>query len=216
MIVAPQHRIGGTQIAKILGMSKYGGPRAAYDYIVHDKQQKASKLMDRGSREEPRVREMFVKETGAVLLPYPGRDVVNQKYAYASISPDDFALLRGADFTIDYKTVSIWAQHQWGEAIDAVPVHYALQLRWAMMVTEKPKAALYAAFGEDLDDFSKFAIRTCRLYELERDLEIEAAMQTMAERFWVDHVLANNRPPPDPKPVKKHKQEMTNVRAPTG
>lgn len=201
-------RIGGTDIAKLFGLSKYGGPRSVYDRLVIGTESKRTPVMERGNREEPRIRQMFVDETCAILAPHPGRDMVNPKYEFASISPDDFAMLCGEDTTIDYKSVSVWAAKKWGTSHDAMPDDYAMQIRWAMAVTEKNHAACYTAFGEDLDDFRVFAIRWCRLYRIERDIEIEAAMLDVAERFWVDHVLPGKPPQPDPKPAKKPKQQL--------
>ncbi len=61
----PARRVGATDVAKLLGLSKYGGPRAVYDRIVGGVDIVSTPLMQRGIREEPRILGLFVAETGA-------------------------------------------------------------------------------------------------------------------------------------------------------
>ncbi len=102
--------------------------------------------------------------------------------------------------------MSVFAAHKYGTADDAVPPDYGIQVRWAMAVTGKPKAVLYAAFGEDQDCYNTFDVRFTRVYRFTRDAEIEAAMFSVAERFWTEHVLPGIPPPPDPKKTRAKKQ----------
>jgi hypothetical protein len=178
-----------------------------YERIISGIQQPRKPVMDRGTREEPRIRCSFVTEHGIKLEPHPGRDVLNSKYRFASVSPDDFCIFRGLDTTVDYKSVSIWAAKKWGTATEAMPDDIAMQVRWAMAITERPRAVVYAAFGEDLrigeNPCAEFAIRWCRTYVLDRDLDFERAMLHVAESFWLNHIEALVPPPADPKPTRR-------------
>lgn len=195
----PARRVGATDIAKLLGLSKYGGPRAVYDRIVGGQDIPVTPLMQRGIREEPRILGLFAQETGAQLAETKPGIIQHPTREYATVSPDHFAHVWDADYTVELKSVSVFASHKYGTADDAVPDDYGAQVRWAMAVTGKPRAVLYAAFGEDDKCYTTFDIRFCRVYRFERDAEIEAAMFSVAERFWFENVLAGVRPPPDPK-----------------
>lgn len=193
----PVRKIGGTDIPMLLGLSKYGGPKEVFERLVLGKELPWNPKMGRGNREEPRVRRLFVERFGAELAPRPEKFILQHpRHEFATVSPDDFGSLFGVDGTIDYKSVVQWALRSekpgevWGpEFSDIVPFHIACQLHWAMEVGDKDTAFVFAAFGEDLDNDTRFDISETRLYRLERDREMAAWMLEVAERFYRDHVL---------------------------
>jgi predicted phage-related endonuclease len=206
----PARRIGGTDIGKLLGLSRYGGPRSVYDRIILGVDQPMNPRMARGIREEPRIRALFVERTGAVLAPHPGI-IQHPEHEFATVSPDDFAWVEGVDATNDYKSVSTWGAHQWGpDGSDTMPEHISCQLHWAMEVGGKEHARVFAAFGVDETE-EVFDIKFTRLYRLQRDPELGAAMLSVAARFWTEHIVPRIPPPPDPKPSRKPKSVTTEV-----
>lgn len=189
----------------LLGLSKYGGPKEVFERLVLGKQQPKNPRMLRGNREEPRIRKLFVELTWAELAPHPGV-IQHPTHDFATVSPDDFALVYGLDATIDYKSVSVWSSHLWGdEFTDAVPDDIACQLHWAMEVSNKEHAFVFAAFGEDIDEelpTASFDIRETRIFRLERDREMAAWMLEVGGRFWREHVLTGVIPE-NPKSTKR-------------
>lgn len=205
----PKRRIGGTDISKLMGLNPYGGPLDVFERIVLGKDVVMNERMERGQREEPRIRRIFVERSGAVLAPHPGI-IQHPEHVFATVSPDDFADIGFGELTVDYKSVSRWSIHKWGEeGSDEIPEHYALQLHWAMAVTGKPAACLFAAFGEDITSTDAppcFEIVDTRAYWLTRDRELEAVLLDVADRFWTEHILTGVPPEPTRKPKKTKSQ----------
>lgn len=202
-------KIGGTDIACLFHLNRYGrGPRAVYERIVEGKDTESNPAMERGMREEPRIRQLFVERTGLVLEPHPGI-IESPDYEFAIVSPDDFTHDAGEPLTLEYKSVSIWSAKKWGDdSTDALPEDYAMQLHWAMAITKRPAGRLFAAFGEDLEG-GIFDIKFTRLYYLRRDPDIESALLRRAAWFWENHIVKKVSPPPDPKPTKRTRKKET-------
>lgn len=206
-MILPARRIGGSDISALMDCNPYRDSLDVFNRIVLGFDQPSSPRMERGNREEPRVRGMYVERTGAKLEPHPGI-IQSKRYEFATISPDDIATVDGERICLEYKTVSIWTAKSWGDdGSDMVPQHYALQAYWSLAVNEIQRGHLFAAFGEDLSDGS-FDIKFCRLYPLfVRDLDIEAAMYARADAFWRNHVLVGVPPERTLKPKKKRTKQ---------
>lgn len=90
----------------------------------------------------------------------------------------------------EIKTVSPFAfgeKHGWGEPGTAdIPVHYACQVMFSLMVTGRQTCIVAAMVGLD----------TMLFYQVDRDEETISAIREECVRFWHEHVLA--RVPPDP------------------
>lgn len=177
---ATERRLGATDAAKLLNVSKYGGPLDVYRRIVLGIDVKANKQMQRGVKYEPEVRRRYVEATGAELQQFVVRPFIveHPKYAWATCSPDDITV---DDVLAEYKTTSRWAKG-W----DPLPIDYTLQVQWQLWVCGLERAQLYAAFGEDGDKTrpGEFFIERCQLYELRRDDELCSIFAEVGERFW--------------------------------
>ncbi len=204
--VRPLRLIGGTDIGKLVGCSKYGGPESVYRRLRLGIEEPSNAKMERGTREEPVIRGKFVAAYGIVLEPHPGV-VTHPTCEFATISPDDFCVYGDDPATVDYKSVSIWAAKQWGlPGTDNVPEHIDCQLRWAMACTNRNLGVVYASFGEDKDDGS-FAHKWQATYFIRRDLEMEAMLLEAGRRFWTRHLLPGIPPPPDKTEKKTRKKK---------
>lgn len=180
-------KIGGTDISKLCGLSPYGGPHSVYARIVEGVDAQQNQAMRRGKLLEPVVRQMYVEDVGAELLPHPGI-LASPRYDFAVASVDDLAALRGEDRVAEYKSASLRTIADWGdEGTDEVPMPYLVQCAWYLMVTDLPVADLAVLIAGD----------TFRCYRIRRDLELESSLLETAERFWVNHVLRGVPPPPD-------------------
>lgn len=190
MKVTQTRRIGATDAAKLLGVSKYGGPLDVFNRLVLGIETKVNKQMQRGTKYEPEVRRRYVEATGAELQIFAARPLIveHPRYAWATASPDDITV---DDVLAEYKTTSRWAKG-W----DPLPIDYTLQVQWSLWVTGLKHAHLYAAFGEDGDKTrpGEFFIERCQLYELRRDDELCEIFAEVGERFWRTHIETKSAP----------------------
>lgn len=181
-------RIGGTDIARIVGLSSYGGPIDAYRRIVEGHSPEQTPAMRRGTLLEPVIRQMYVDETGAQLrTPHPGV-VVSPRHEFMCASVDDLATLQGEQRVAEYKSANLRAAQQFGEpGTDAVPQGYLVQCAWYLATCDLSAADLAVLVAGD--DF--------RIYRIQRDLELEAMLLEAGARFWRDNILPRRPPPPD-------------------
>lgn len=187
MKLTQTRRLGATDAAKLLGVSKYGGPLDVYRRLVLGVDVKVNAKMRRGTKYEPEVRRRYVAETGAELCVWVAPLIVEHpEHPWATCSPDD---ITRADVLCEYKTVSRWGAKGWA---DAPPIDYVLQVQWSLWVTGLETAHLYAAFGDDVGD--EFNITHCQLYTLRADLELQAIFADVGGRFWSAHVETKTPP----------------------
>lgn len=193
MKLGTERRLGATDAAKLLGVSKYGNAADVYARVVLGIEAKPSKPMARGIAYEPVVRVLYRAEKSCEFMRWVTSPVVLQHptYEWATSSPDDVTT---DGRLVDYKTVSRWAAPSWA---DGPPIDYVLQMLWGMWVGGFESCDLYAAFGDDIGD--EFRIDYCKTYEFRRDPELEAEFIEVGAAFWRDHVVP--RVPPAMAPL---------------
>lgn len=106
------------------------------------------------------------------------------KYPFMAYSVD--ALVEGQCRGVDAKYVSRDQGWKWGPTVDEIPPYVVMQAWWYMAALDYPVwdiAALIA--GEDEP----------RIYTVERDLEVEAAMLEKAGEWWKRYLVGDERPP---------------------
>jgi hypothetical protein len=87
---------------------------------------------------------------------------------------------------LECKTANPFSSGDWGEVgSDEVPMSYLCQCIWYMAITNISKVDLAVLFGNS--DF--------RIYEITRDLELEAVILQKATTFWTEYVLKDIPPP---------------------
>jgi predicted phage-related endonuclease len=87
---------------------------------------------------------------------------------------------------LECKTANPFASGEWGEVgSDEVPMTYLCQCIWYMAITGIEQCDLAVLFGNS--DF--------RIYEIARDLELEALVIEKALHFWNEYVLKDTPPP---------------------
>jgi predicted phage-related endonuclease len=87
---------------------------------------------------------------------------------------------------LECKTANPFARGEWGEpGTDQVPMSYLCQCIWYMAITDIEQCDLAVLFGNS--DF--------RIYEIARDLELEALVIEKALHFWSEYVLKDTPPP---------------------
>jgi putative phage-type endonuclease len=174
--------IGGSDAAKILGVSKFGGPIDVYRKIVEGHDYPENIAMTRGKLLEPVIRELYRMETGAAL---EGPKRIRKDWARASL--DDVAIREGQRIVVEYKSANIRQAHEWGDADDDIPTDYRIQVAWYLHWSGLARADL-AVFlgGADL-----------HIYPVSRDLELESMVLEGCERFYRDHIVAKKPPEVD-------------------
>ena len=183
--------LGGSDIAAVLGLSPW---RSAYDVWLEktgqaqrqDDPEKA-RLFARGKRLEPVVIDMLQEERGFNVV------ARGQRYAHAvndwMRAEIDFEakMPSGEVINGEVKTVSNFASGEWGdEGTDEIPIHYAAQVMYGLMVTGRSRALVAALFGAD----------NLVTYWVRRDEEAIEAMYERAFTFWQQNVLGGVRPEP--------------------
>jgi putative phage-type endonuclease len=182
--------IGGSDVAAILGVSKYAGPtRVYYDKLgVLPDQDNAA--MEWGRRLEAAVRTKFADEhpeftvtTGPGLVAHPQRRwqlaTIDGLIADAGCN-DPVALL-------EVKTGRAGAEDWGDELTDEVPLPYVCQVTWYLDVY-----GLHVGYLAVLLDG-----RDYREYVIEYDPALAAKLRGHCETFWRRHVQSQVPPDPD-------------------
>ena len=211
--------LGGSDIGAILGLSPYRTPIDVWmEKTGKPVEHKNSLPLRFGSFAEEFIAQEYALQTGKALINYPhaithpahdyfgghiDRFVCNAPIEQDFISSDP--LPPEANTTLQFseqklhsindqpierllecKTANPFTQQQWGESgTDQVPLPYLCQCLWYMAITQVDKADIAVLFGNA--DF--------RIYQLERDLEIEKGLLEKAEFFWKEYVQKDIPPP---------------------
>lgn len=200
----PSRRIGGSDIAKLLGLSKYGNARDVYERVVNGVELEWSQVMERGAAVEP-----ILRAHGQNMLGLEIEDCVSDYHAhpeheFAGAQVDDIAVWRGLPVVVDYKSVSRWAKGWGADGSDEVPEHIRVQMTWEMACANRPLGLLVAGFGEDFPPPDIFRMSHVLTYQVERDEVFEALCVQTAREFWAAHVLT--RTPPEMEPIGNNKR----------
>lgn len=182
--------IGGSDIGAILGLSKFRTPVEVW----MEKTGKETKQLDSlplrfGSFAEEFVACEYSRATGIELL-HDESIYIHPTHSFMSAHIDRFILGDGAGKPptriLECKTANPFARGEWGEpGTDQVPMSYLCQCIWYMAITGIEQCDLAVLFGNS--DF--------RIYEIERDLELEALVIEKALHFWNEYVLKDIAPP---------------------
>jgi putative phage-type endonuclease len=183
-----QKFIGGSDVAAILGLSPWKTPLQLWQ----DKTQPAmpenvdpakAKIFARGHRMEPYVVDLLSAESGLKIARRNAR-YVDPEFSFLAAEIDAEA---ETGENIEIKTVSPFKAADWGElGTDSIPVYYTAQAQHGMMI----KGASVCVFGVLIggDDF--------RIYRVERDELVIAAIRAAEVKFWREHVETLQPPPP--------------------
>lgn len=171
--------IGGSDIAAILGLSKWRTPLDVYlDKRGEAAPQDENEAMHWGNVHEAAIRSHYEAVTGRrVTVPGMIRGEDASHIANVDGITDDGRIL-------EIKTARY--PDGWGEpGSDQVPMHYLLQVQWYMAITSLPVADVAVLIGGN--EF--------RLYEVPADPELHTTMQEAAADFW-ECVVTGTPPAP--------------------
>ena len=186
-----QLSIGGSDIGAILGLSKF---RSALD-VWMEKTGKEVKRLDSlplrfGSFAEEFVASEYARNTGFELI-HDESIYLHSQYSYMSAHIDRFVhgdgIAQAPTKILECKTANPFAQSDWGDVgSDQVPMSYLCQCAWYQAITGIDEADLAVLFGNS--DF--------RIYQIQRDKELEELLLDKATTFWNEYVLKDIPPPP--------------------
>jgi putative phage-type endonuclease len=181
--------IGGSDIGAILGLSRFKTPLEVWMEKTGKETKKADSLPMRfGSFAEDFVAREYSRATGFELI-HDESIYIHPEHAFMSAHIDRFVLEVGSSSPtriLECKTANPFSSGDWGEiGSDEVPMSYLCQCIWYMAITGIEKTDLAVLFGNS--DF--------RIYEIARDLALEALVIAKATTFWNEHVLKDIPPP---------------------
>lgn len=187
-------RIGGSDLAAILGLSPYGTPLTVYARIVGGTQSEDSAPKKRGRHLEQAVLGLYAETTGAEVLGSP--KLIHPRLPYGRASLDAVANRDGRR-VVEVKTAGMSEVRQWGEVgTDEIPQGYLFQVAWYAGVALATGAADVAQV-----DVAALVAGDLRVYHVGFDPELFAMLEEAVRRFWTDYVVPR-RPPPITEPLK--------------
>ena len=181
-------RIGGSTVAAIAGENPHCSPFQAWLRLTGQMpDQEGNEAMALGNDLEAPIASWYSKTKPALLS--KGAEILHPTKEFVSGTPDFLAL--EDQRLVEVKTAGLvspfFKGEEWGEAgTDQIPNNYRLQVQWYMQqgLTGLPVcdvAALIAGRGR-------------LIFTIPADQELIGMLLTIAERFWVDHVLTGREP----------------------
>ena len=168
--------IGGSDIAKILRVSRFGGPMDCFMEksgltapLIETSAMRWGKLLEGPVAEEYALKTGRKIRRGADFLTHPAYE-----WAFANI--DRWSLKRGTPKRVlEVKTTSPFGAKEFGEpGSDQVPADYLLQVMWYLTVTGVEVADLAVLIGGQKHE----------VYTIERDPVLIESMIDQAHTFW--------------------------------
>jgi len=181
--------IGGSDIGAILGLSRFRSPLEVWMEKTGKETKKLDSLPLRfGSFAEKFVASEYSRATSFELI-HDESIYIHPEHAFMGAHMDRFVLEGGAcapTRILECKTANPFSSGDWGGVgSDEVPMSYLCQCIWYMAITNINRVDLAVLFGNS--DF--------RIYEINRDLELETVILQKASLFWDEYVLKDIAPP---------------------
>lgn len=147
--------------------------------------------MRRGLAVEPAGLAWLAEQRKIDVMPCGTELRVHPILTWLGASPDGLVLERGAPVAaVEVKTAGLGVTHLWDDedGEPRVPDHYLVQVAVQLLVTRLPRAVLVADIATEEEP---------RLYDVERDPDLEAIVLEECDRFRREHLEPRIPPPPD-------------------
>lgn len=181
--------LGGTDMAAILGLSKYGGPFSVWSRFWGEPEDISDRWpIQRGKALETGILDLYQIKTGnRVTRVRKGRTLVCSEDGREFLrgAPDAFANEVGTKIVVDAKTMSPFVAARLAD--DEAPVEYWCQMQHYMGLSKTIFADL--AILSTVDDV--------RVIRVPIDSKAIADMWDAAADFWHTYVVTGKEPPPD-------------------
>ena len=171
--------IGGSDIAAVLGKSRYKTPYRLWCEKTGKIENTVSNLeaVEMGTRLEQFVADLFSEKTHKSLRRAP-RAYRHSKYPYMVAHVD--RLITGTDELLECKTCSAYKLDEWQNAI---PQEYVLQVIWYLGITGRKRGWIACLIGGQKFDYKV----------IDFDQELFDLMVEKAVEFW--DMVQNDTPP---------------------
>lgn len=176
--------LGGSDIAKVLGLSRWGTPLSVWaektgNLIPEDISGKMPVKL--GIRMEQIVAELFEEEMGKKLQ-IEKETIYHPQYPFLAANID--RRVEGEDAIVEIKTASAYKYREWEQ--EEMPVEYLIQTAYYMALTGVRKGYLCCLIGNtDL-----------KIKEINKDENLFADIIGKAVYFWQEFVEKNQMPAP--------------------
>lgn len=170
--------IGGSDIAAVMGLSRYTTPLALWAQKTGRLENDLSNFeaAEIGTELEEYVARKFTRKTG-IKLRVDNRTFTHPKYPYMVAHIDRWVV--GEDAVFEAKTCSAWKEKEWhGEEI---PQEYILQLNWYLGIVGKAKGHIACLIGGQ-----KFIWKEIQFDQSLFELQVEQARMFMEEYVLKD------------------------------
>lgn len=179
--------IGGSDAAKLCGKSPFGTEHNVYmDKLGLSDPSEMSDRMEAGIRLEPVIAEWYADQTGLTLT--ESKMLRHPEHDFMIAHPDRIVMNGKLDKPaglLEVKTTDIRFAWMWGEpGSDAIPEVYNLQCQHYIAVTDTQWCDVAVLIGGN--DF--------RIYRVDRNDKLIAALISIEGKFWREHVLAKVPP----------------------
>lgn len=164
--------IGGSDIAAVMGLSRYKTPLklwAEKTGKVEAPDLSGVEAVEMGKELEQFVADMFTKRTGKIVRKAP-KAYTHRDYPFMVAHID--RLVTGTDEILECKTCNAFKKDEWEE--DEIPQEYILQVIWYLGITGKKIGHIACLIGGQ-----KFVYK-----QIEFDAELFDKMVETAKIFW--------------------------------
>lgn len=187
-------KLGGSDVAALVGLSPWATPLTVYARIVTGEGTEDSPALRRGRLMEPVVRAMYAEDEGVELLGPTSLKHPSHEWLRASL--DDVGRRQGRGrHAVEYKTGTARDAHKWGPlGSDELPEQYLCQTTWYLGA-----GLASGAIEETTADVAVLLLgleESPRVYHVAYDAEVYGWLLEAAERFWRDFVVPRRPPPP--------------------
>lgn len=180
--------VGGSDVAAILGLSKWQTPLSVYNSKIGDElidEDNAS--MEWGRRLEPVIRQKYCDTVGMTVT-VPDQLIRSKEHPFMIANVDG---IREDGRIVEIKTARSAAD--WGdEGTDQIPEYYLTQVQHYMTVTGADSCDVAVLIGAS--DF--------RIYTVKSDPELAAMLIEEESKFWQ---MVENKTPPAPRSLDEMK-----------
>jgi len=183
---ARKQGLGGSDVAAILGLSKWATPLDIYiDKISEEvEEQELTNFQEWGNRLEPLIIEKFTDATG-LKCSITNKTFKHPKHQFMLANVD--ALIPEENAILECKTVNSFGAQEWGiEGTDQIPDYYLTQCIHYAEVLDAAKVYIAVLIGGN--DF--------RIYQYERNHELGNLIIEKEKTFWEQHIKKEVPPSP--------------------
>lgn len=173
--------ITGTDIAAIVGLSKYASPLTVFmDKLALSEPVIENEPMRWGKLLEPVIMHRYAQENGVDVTP----GVFMVKDGIIGGTPDGLTEAK----LIEIKTAGLFSAKFWGEpGTDQIPDSYLCQVQWYMNLTDREKCDIAVLIGGQ--DY--------RVYHAHRNQNLIDLLVDSANDFWNSYIVPETPPPLD-------------------